>query len=125
MHCGKACEILADKSARFVQFRKVLFAMEGNADANGWTSENSLRARLPPRVKEYCRMQDTTTYLRLLRSVTACSCPRKGLPQNCARGRKRLRLVKSTGTDSYGVRPYRLQRTGGVPHVERLGLRPK
>ena len=56
MRCDKACEILADKSARFVQFRKVLFAMEGNADMNGWASEISLCARLAPRAKECCRM---------------------------------------------------------------------
>ena len=64
MRCDKVCEILADKSARFVQFRKVCFAMEGNAFVNGWASEISLCARLAPRVKECCRMQDTTTYLR-------------------------------------------------------------
>ena len=52
MRCDKACEILADKSARFVQFRKVLFAMKDNADANGWASKISLHARLAPRVKD-------------------------------------------------------------------------
>ena len=98
--CDRACEILADKSARFVQFRKVLFAMKDNADANGWASGISLCARLAPRAKECCRMQDTTTYLRGLRSV-ACSCPTKDCPQNRARGRKRLRSVKSTWIGSH------------------------
>ena len=88
MRCDKACEILADKSARFVQFRKVCFAMEGNAFVNGWASEISLCARLAPRVKECCRMQDTTTYLRRLRYVTACSCSRKGLPPKLCKGAK-------------------------------------
>ena len=88
MRCDKACEILADKSARFVQFRTVLFAMEGNADAKGWASEFSLCARLAPRVKECCRIQDTTTFSRGLRSVTACSCPRKGLPPKSCKGAK-------------------------------------
>ena len=36
--------ILADISARFVQFREVLLAIEGKADASGWAADISLCA---------------------------------------------------------------------------------
>ena len=44
LRCDKAYEILADMSARFVQFREVFFAIEGKADASGWAAEISLCA---------------------------------------------------------------------------------
>ena len=44
MRCDKAYEILADMSARFVQFREVLLAREDKADASGWAAEISLCA---------------------------------------------------------------------------------
>ena len=77
MRYDETFETLADMSARFVQFREVLFAMEGKAKANGRAAEISLCARLAPRVYGYCRRHDTTTFSRGLRSVTACSCPRR------------------------------------------------
>ena len=39
LHYDKARKISADMSARFVQFREVLLAMEGKTDANGWAAE--------------------------------------------------------------------------------------
>ena len=133
MRCDKACEILADKSARFVQFRKVLFAMKGNADANGWASEISLRARLTPRVKECCRMQDTTTYLRVLRSVTACSCPRKGLPLKLCKGAKtpavseisRDRLARGCGRTAFNGRGRPARRTSWFASEVKGGQCPR
>ena len=44
MRCDKAYDILADMSARFVQFREVLLAIEGKADASGWAADISLCA---------------------------------------------------------------------------------
>ena len=115
MRYDKTFETLADMSARFVQFREVLLAMEGKANANGRAAEISLCARLAPRVYEYCRRQDTTTLSRGLRSVTACSCPRKRLPQNRARGRRRLRLVKPAGKGSHGSAAAAFFKDGGRP----------
>ena len=102
MRCDNAREILVDMSAHFIQFREVLLAMEGKAEANGWAVQMSFCAQLAQRVNGCCRMEHTITFSRELRSVTACSCPRKGLPKNRARGRKRLRLAKPTRTGSHG-----------------------
>ena len=40
--CDQAREVLADTSSRFGQFREVLLAMEGKADAKGLAEENTL-----------------------------------------------------------------------------------
>ena len=42
MRCYKACEILADMSVRFVQFRELILAMEDKADASGGAAGISL-----------------------------------------------------------------------------------
>ena len=40
--CDKAREILANTSSRFIQFRDVLHAMEGKANAKDLAAENTL-----------------------------------------------------------------------------------
>ena len=85
MRCDKAFEILADMSARFFQLREMLLTMKGKADANGWAAEISLCASLAQRVNGCCRSQNRTILSRGMRSLTTCSCPRKGLPQNRVR----------------------------------------
>ena len=40
--CDKACEILAETSSRFTQFREVLVAMEGKVDGYGLTAAITL-----------------------------------------------------------------------------------
>ena len=76
MRCDKACEILADMSARFVQFRELLLTMEDKADASGGAVRISLCVQLTLRFNKSCRMRDTTTFSRELHSVTPCACPR-------------------------------------------------
>ena len=62
IRCDKACEILADMSARFFHFQEGILVVEGKTDASGWVAELSLFAQLAPRINGCCRTQDMTAF---------------------------------------------------------------
>ena len=101
--CDQAREVLADTSSRFGQFREVLLAMEGKADAKGLAEEMTLLRAIRARGDRILQTASHNHSLTMAVLRNRLILPEVGIAPEIVKGDEdALRLVKPTGTGSLG-----------------------
>ena len=105
-----------DTSSRFAQFREVLLAMEGKADAKGLAEQNTLLRAIRARGDRILQPASHNHTLTMAVLHNRLLLPEVGIAPEIVKGDKdALRLVKPTGTGSLGGATGQQFTDGGRP----------